>query len=156
LYRHWGSVLAVWPIVGVEVELYPFMNMALEGGERSASRPGRFLPPGKTRYPLYRRLGEPQGWSGQVRKILPPPGFDLRTIQPVASHYTDYVTLPKSETKKHLNMCKIIHIQTDNAISSSWYNTAENWVTTLKLEWTKQLQEDSGLRFILSHICWHI
>jgi len=29
--------------------------------------------PGKTRYPLYRRLGGPQGRSGQVRKISPPP-----------------------------------------------------------------------------------
>jgi hypothetical protein len=45
-------------------------------GEGSASRPGRFLPPGKTRYPLYRRLGGPQGGFGQVRKISPPPGFD--------------------------------------------------------------------------------
>jgi hypothetical protein len=29
------------------------------------------LPPGKTRYPLYRRLGGPQGRSGRVRKISP-------------------------------------------------------------------------------------
>ena len=42
------------------------------------------LPPGKTRYTLYRRLGGPQGRSGQVRKISPPPGFDPRTVQPVA------------------------------------------------------------------------
>jgi hypothetical protein len=48
------------------------------------------LPPGKTRYPLHRRLGEPQGRSGQVRKILPPAGFDLRTFQAVASRYTYY------------------------------------------------------------------
>ena len=34
----------------------------------------RSLPPVKTRYPLYRRLGGPQGWSGQVRKISPPTG----------------------------------------------------------------------------------
>jgi hypothetical protein len=34
------------------------MTTALEGGEVSASRPGRSLPPGKTRYPLYR------GWVG--------------------------------------------------------------------------------------------
>jgi len=33
------------------------MTRALEGGEGSASRPGRSLPPGKTRYPLYKRLG---------------------------------------------------------------------------------------------------
>jgi len=43
------------------------------------SRPGRFLTPGKTRYPLYRRLGGPQGRSGQVRKISPSPGFDPGT-----------------------------------------------------------------------------
>jgi len=48
------------------------------------------LPPRKTRYPLYRRLGGPQGWSGQVQKILPTPGFNSRTIYTVASRYTDY------------------------------------------------------------------
>jgi len=36
------------------------------------------LPPGKTRYLLYRRLGGPQSRSGEVRKISPPPGFDPR------------------------------------------------------------------------------
>jgi hypothetical protein len=44
-------------------------------GEGSASRPGRSLPPGKIRYQLYRKLGGPQGRSGQVRKILPPTGI---------------------------------------------------------------------------------
>jgi len=48
------------------------------------------LPPGKTRYPLYRRLGGPRGRSGRVRKISPPPGFDPRTVQPAASRYTDW------------------------------------------------------------------
>jgi hypothetical protein len=33
------------------------------------------LPPGKTWYPLYRRLGGPQGRSGRVRKISPPTGI---------------------------------------------------------------------------------
>jgi hypothetical protein len=70
------------------------MTTALEGGEGSASRPGRSLPPGKTRYPLYRRLGGPHSRSGQVRKISPLLGFDLRTVQPVASRYTDYATRP--------------------------------------------------------------
>jgi len=40
----------------------------------------------------HRRLGGLQGRSGQVRKISPPPGFDPRTVQPVASRYTDYAT----------------------------------------------------------------
>jgi hypothetical protein len=48
---------------------------------------------GKTQYPLYRRLGGPQGWSGRVRKILPPPGFNPWTVQPVASHYNDWAIL---------------------------------------------------------------
>jgi len=48
------------------------------------------VPPGKTRYPLYRRLGGPECRPGQVRKIsAPSPGFDPRTVQPVASRYTD-------------------------------------------------------------------
>jgi len=37
------------------------------------------LPPGTTRYPLYKRLIRSQGLSGQVRKISPPLWFDLRT-----------------------------------------------------------------------------
>ena len=37
------------------------------------------LPPGKSPRPVWR-----------VRKISPPPGFDPRTAQPAASHYTDY------------------------------------------------------------------
>jgi hypothetical protein len=71
-----------------------FLDHGTRRFEASASRPGRSLLPGKIRYPLYRRLGGPQGLSGQMRKISPPPGFDPRTVQPVASHYTDYATRP--------------------------------------------------------------
>jgi hypothetical protein len=48
------------------------MTTALEGGEGSASHPGRSLPPGKIRYPLYRRLGGPV-WTGA--KNLAPTGI---------------------------------------------------------------------------------
>jgi len=34
------------------------------------------------------------GWSGQVRKISSPPGFNHRTVQPIASRYTDYASQP--------------------------------------------------------------
>ena len=71
-----------------------FLDHGTRRGEGSASLPGCFLPPGKTRYPLYRRLGGPQGWFEQVRKISPPLGFDLRSAQPVASRYTDWATRP--------------------------------------------------------------
>ena len=58
------------------------------GGQRYASA---VLPLEKTRYPLYRRLGGPQGRFGQLRKILLPPVFDHWTVQPVASHYTEWI-----------------------------------------------------------------
>jgi hypothetical protein len=51
------------------------MITALEGGERSASHPGRSLPPGKTRYPSHRGLGGPQDQSRQVWKISPSTGI---------------------------------------------------------------------------------
>jgi hypothetical protein len=70
------------------------MTSALEGGEWLAARPSRTLPQGKSRYPLHRRMGGPQGRSGQVRKISPTPGFDPQTAQPVVSRYTDWATRP--------------------------------------------------------------
>jgi hypothetical protein len=66
------------------------LTSALDWGGRS-TRSGRFTPGKVTWYPLYRRLGGPQGRrSGRVRKISLPAGFDPRTVQPVASRYTDY------------------------------------------------------------------
>jgi hypothetical protein len=56
-------------------------------------------PPGKTRYPLYGRLGGTQGRSGRVQNLAPPPVFDPRTVQPVASGYTDWaIPGPHPET----------------------------------------------------------
>jgi len=59
------------------------MTAALEGGEWSAARPGRTLPPRKTRYPLYRRLGGPQGRSGRAENLVPT-GIRSRIVHPVA------------------------------------------------------------------------
>ena len=61
------------------------MTAALEGGEWSAARPGRTLPPGESRY---WRLGGPQGRFGRAENLAPL-GFDPRTVQPVVSCYTD-------------------------------------------------------------------
>jgi len=51
------------------------------------------LPLGETWYPLYRRLGGPQGQSDCVWKISPLLGFDPRTFQPIANRHTD-CTIP--------------------------------------------------------------
>ena len=54
-------------------------------------RPDRFNPGKVTRHLRYRRLRGLQGRSGRVRKITPTPGFDPRTVKPVASRYTNYI-----------------------------------------------------------------
>jgi len=63
------------------------MTAALEGGEWSAAGPGRTLPPGKTRYLFSRRVGGPQGRSGEAENLVPT-GIRSRTVQPVVSRYT--------------------------------------------------------------------
>jgi hypothetical protein len=75
----------------------PSLTSALDGvvGQRHAPAA---LPPRNTQYPLYRKLGGPQGRSGRVRKISLPPEFDPRTVQPVASHYTDCVIQPHGKS----------------------------------------------------------
>ena len=56
------------------------------GGQRHAPAA---LPRERDPYLSYRSLGGPQGLSGLVRKISSAPGFDARTVQPIASRYTD-------------------------------------------------------------------
>jgi hypothetical protein len=64
---------------GMEVYLHHFLTSALDGGEWSASRPGRFTPGTQPLYTHY--IG---GWVGPIAglnavekgKILPLPGID--------------------------------------------------------------------------------
>jgi len=65
-----------------------FHDRCTRRGEWSAAGPDRTLPPGKTRYPLYRRLGGPQGRSGRAENLAPP-GYDPRTVQPIVAIPTE-------------------------------------------------------------------
>jgi hypothetical protein len=62
------------------------LTSALEGGERSASRPGLFTPRKRTPwYPLDKRLGGPQsqsGGGGEEENFQPLPGLEPQIIQP--------------------------------------------------------------------------
>jgi len=66
------------------------------------------LPQGKTRYPLYRRLGGPQGRSGRAENLVPV-GIRSRTVQPVVSRYSDWATRP---THTHTHIYIYIYIYT--------------------------------------------
>jgi len=71
------------------------MTAVIEGGEWSAARTGRTLLPGKTRYPLYRRLGGPQGRSGRAENLVPNGIFfyyQHTFIQVHCVHSSTYVT----------------------------------------------------------------
>jgi len=93
------------------------MTAALEGGEWSTARPGHTLPPGKTRYPLYRRLGGPQGRSGRAEKLVST-GIRSRTVQPVVSRYTDWaIRLTHTHTHTHTHKHTHTHTHTRHHIS---------------------------------------
>jgi hypothetical protein len=81
------------------------MTKALEWGEGSASRLGCSLPPGKTRYPLYRRVDWPHGRSGQVRKVSPPTGIGSQD-RPVCSQ--SLYRLSYRAHTKHKDQCKFM------------------------------------------------
>ena len=80
------------------------MTAALEGGEWSAARPGRTLPTGKNRYPLYRSLGGPQSRSGRAENLVST-GIRFRTVQPVAQslHRLSYPT--HTYTYTYMSVC---------------------------------------------------
>jgi len=57
------------------------------GGQRHT--PAALSPGKDTQFPFYMRLGGPQGQAGWMRKTSPPPGFNPRAVQPVASRSTN-------------------------------------------------------------------
>jgi hypothetical protein len=80
----------------VDVQIHIFLTSALVGGERSASRPGRFTPREKASVTHWNG-----GWVGPragfddvgKRTFLSLPGLELQLfVQPVASRYTDYAS----------------------------------------------------------------
>jgi len=75
-----------------------------------SSTPCSTLPPGKTRYPFYRRLGGPQGRFERAGNLAPT-GFWSRIVQPVFSRYTDWATGPKhTHTHTYIYMCVCVGV----------------------------------------------
>jgi hypothetical protein len=111
-------------------------------GGWSAPRPGRITPGEETRYSLFRWLGGPQGWSGRVRKISPQLGFDPRTVQPVASRYTDWAIPARRYRRTTEIILKCVFIKQDIWISK-WIHlvgTRNEKLTTVSFTMKIQLQ----------------
>ena len=120
------------------------------GGQHHA--PGALLP-GKTQYPLYRRLGGPQGQPGRVQIISHPPGFSPQTIRPIASRYT-YWAIPAHLLNgitwcKHLFVCVGIHQQLPGSVSP---HSSSAWPTE---GWQRRLEYVSNVSYIASE-CWQV
>jgi hypothetical protein len=64
---------------GEQMNSFTFPKTSAQDGVRGQRHAPAALPPRKARYPLWSRLDGPQGRSGRVRKISPPPAFDPRT-----------------------------------------------------------------------------
>jgi hypothetical protein len=84
---------------------YSFPTSALDGGEWSASRPGRALPPGKgPPVPIVQEAGwDPEPvWTQRLEEksfcLCRGSNPDLPVVQPVVRHYTAWAT-PASQTR---------------------------------------------------------
>jgi hypothetical protein len=105
-------------------ELYSLSTSALGEGGWSAPRPGRFTP-GKTQYPLYRRLGGPQGRSGRVRKISPHRDLFsfycsnsiIITVSSYLQHALIFCVYPVPEEPPHVH---INHVERSMNIASKY------------------------------------
>jgi hypothetical protein len=75
------------------------------GGQRHA--PGRFTSGKENQYPLYKRLGGPQGRSGWVRESPNNLGFDLQTDQPVANRYTSFAILAHRNVRINIALWRV-------------------------------------------------
>jgi hypothetical protein len=84
---------------------YSFLTSALDGGEWSASRPGRALPPGKEPpVPILQEAwwaSEPVWSQGLEEKSSAPVGDRTAIIQPVVRHYTDRATAAPNCSSVH-------------------------------------------------------
>jgi len=98
------------------------------GGYRH--EPGRFTPGKHTRYPLFRRLGGPQGWSGRVQIISPIPEFEHQTVEPAGNRYTDWAT-PAPDSNHNVFIILFREIST---VYSEYHTetVTEGWGTALQ------------------------
>jgi len=106
----------------------------------STPLPGTYTS-GKDTLPIDMRLDGRQGRSGWKRKISPPPGFDPRTVQPVASSYTDWATTDMQY------WLKLYKMNTHDPGLCGQKEECRNFVAIINMGWSKK-QYKSALYYM--------
>jgi len=94
LHRHWGSVQAVRPHKGSRGIALLFLDYGTRRGWGVSVTIQPIFTPGKNPVPIVQEAGWAPGPVGTGAQNLAPTGIRTRTVQPVASRYTDYATRP--------------------------------------------------------------
>ena len=86
----------------------------------------------QNRYPLYKRLGGLQGRAGQMLEISPQPGFEPWTVQPVASHCTDWAVPALNIMLSCMNVTVCLQLQ---VLTRIWCWSLQFVVTDKSFYW---------------------
>ena len=115
--------------------------------------PRPIFPPGKTRYPLYRRLGGPQGRSGRVRGISPSnwdsiPGPSSPCRLRLRVQWQMYLLLP---------ICQARLLFTASCLANFTHSVSISWIPLLsecKCRNIKCGKPKRGTTFRTDFSCW--
>jgi len=90
-----------------------FQDLCARRGWVVSVTPRPHFTPRKDPVPIVQEAGWAPGpvWTG-AEKSRPPPGFSPRSLQPVASHYTDWATRPTYSACKCIKYAMIKRCQT--------------------------------------------
>jgi hypothetical protein len=129
--------------VEIRYSSYSFSNSALDGGEWSASRPGRALPPGKgPSVPILQEAGwapEPV-WTQRLEEksscLCRGSNLDRLVVQPIARHYSDCATRLTGSDTTLLNISQNSYCT--NRVSLLWFSQASRTFSVSALETEKE------------------
>jgi len=108
------------------------------GGQRHAPAA---LPPGKTRHPLYRRLGGLQGSSERVRKISPPPTGIRSPDRPALSESLYRLRYPAPHKERIAYTCTNMKMHRPHMRMYVVYNLLSAILLTAQTAWSVQTRE---------------
>jgi hypothetical protein len=153
-YDTCNKILHMWWMVNVKIQIWPYNRPRRpresvtyahdEGGWLKISPSWLQYLLKETRYPLYRRPGGPQVRSGRMLKISPSPGFDPRTVQPVAIRYIDWVIRSHAVVGCEMN-ADVRHTCSLSQICSRRHNSKIAWSTSQK-HWTSRRCQSARVR----------